>query len=370
MILFFKKSLKNFSSFFVFLKKYLKIRIYTPFSKFEKGKDFLVTFLYKRRGKYAKPFLHFFIISMAFLVIAIGPLILERDNSDKNVKFVNILSSLKFKDMNFYTVQADEVRKYRGGETIIHRVEENETMEDIAKKYNLKINTLFWENRLNKNSKLKIGKELKILPIDGVRHKVTKGETIYSIGKKYGLDGAQIQMIIDYPFNNFLNEENFSLVVGQSLMVPEGVKKTLIANGAGVSAYTRTMTPDAGTVNTTGTYIWPAAGYISQGYKFYHKAIDIANRASGPILATDGGTIKVAGWLDNSGYGNRVVIDHGNGMISLYAHLRAISVKTGQKVNKGDSLGEMGTTGRSTGTHLHFEIRQNGMLQNPMNYLK
>lgn len=371
MFSFFKKSLIDLKDFFSFLKKYIKLRVYIPFSKFEKGKDILVSFLYKKRGKYAKPFLHFFIVNMAFFVILLGPLILEKEKEETKTKFVNILSSLKFQDMSFYTVQADEVKKYRGGETIIHRVNEGEDIEEIAKRYNLNENTILWENNLTKNSKLKVGQELKILPIDGVRHEVAKGETIYSIGKKYGLDEARIQMVIDYPFNNFLSEENFSLVVGQSLMVPEGVKKSAVAsNRTGVSSYSRIMTPDAGAVNATGSYVWPAAGYISQGYKFYHKAIDIANRNSGPILAVDGGVVSVAGWPDNSGYGNRVMVDHGNGMITLYAHLSVISVRSGQMVNKGDVLGQMGTTGRSTGTHLHFEMRENGVLQNPLNYLK
>ena len=108
---------------------------------------------------------------------------------------------------------------------------------------------------------------------------------------------------------------------------------------------------------------------ITQGYSFYHKAIDIANGGGGPILAADSGIVTASGW-DGSGYGNRVIVDHGNGSRTLYAHLRVLNVTEGQSVNRGDMLGEMGSTGRSTGTHLHFEIRQDSVLLNPMNYLR
>jgi murein DD-endopeptidase MepM/ murein hydrolase activator NlpD len=107
---------------------------------------------------------------------------------------------------------------------------------------------------------------------------------------------------------------------------------------------------------------------ITQGYKFYHKAVDIANRGGGPIIAADSGSVIAAGW-DASGYGNRVLIDHGNGMITLYGHLSALQVQAGQRVNRGDQIGMMGSTGRSTGTHLHFEIRQGGVFLNPLTAL-
>lgn len=86
-------------------------------------------------------------------------------------------------------------------------------------------------------------------------------------------------------------------------------------------------------------------------------------------MAADSGTVVGAGWLDNYGYGNRVLIDHGNGFVTLYAHLSGIQVRPGQTVNRGDVIGQMGSTGRSTGVHLHFEIRQGDVLHNPLGYL-
>jgi murein DD-endopeptidase MepM/ murein hydrolase activator NlpD len=130
------------------------------------------------------------------------------------------------------------------------------------------------------------------------------------------------------------------------------------------------LTPDAGSVSGTGGFVWPTSGQISQGYKWYHKAVDIANHVGTSILAADSGRIMVAGWTDNTGYGNRVMIDHGNGYVTLYGHMSRVDVVVGQTVKRGDQVGLMGSTGRSTGPHLHFEIRAAGALQNPQNFLK
>ena len=365
----------DLKSFFAFLRAYIKHRFYSLFVVFEKVKDVVVDVLYKQRGKYTKPFLHFGTIALTFLMVTLGPVFLNSNEEDQQEALTSpVLSIATAKAPDFYTLQAEEVRQYRGGEVIEHIVGEGETLSSIADRYGLNLDTVLWANNLTATSKIKPGQKLTILPIDGVRHKVTRGETIYSIGKKYGLEGSQVQMIVDYPFNEFLNDETFELVVGQYLMVPQGVIVTKTASTttgsfSGTSSY-GSITPDAGTVSATGSFIWPAAGRITQGYYFYHKAIDIANRAAGPILAADAGVVTVAGWVDGYGYGNRVMVDHGNGYQTLYAHLSVVQVQVGQRVKRGDVLGQMGNTGRSTGTHLHFEIRQGGALMNPLNYLK
>ncbi len=362
----FTKELRDFS---VFLRQYLKLRGYDWFARFEGLKDVIVDLLYKKRGRYARPFLHVGMILLLFVTVTLGPVVLNQSEGDETKQASTpVLSTATAYAPDFYTLQAEEVRQYRGGEIITHVVEPGETLSSIAEKYNLSIDSLLWANDLTAKSKIKPGQELDVLPIDGVRHKVKKGETIYSVGKKYGLDDSQVQAIIDYPFNEFLNDENFELVAGQWLMVPDGVMpaaKKVAKPSNPVVAYT----PDAGVVAATGSFVWPASGRITQGYRFYHKAIDIANRSGGPILAADAGVVTVAGWPDGYGYGNRVVLDHGNGYVTLYAHLSLIQVKVGQRVSRGDVLGQMGNTGRSTGTHLHFEIRKGGALMNPLNYL-
>src|SRR5690606_9648678 len=166
-----------------------------------------------------------------------------------------------------------------------------------------------------------------------------------------------------------VDDEKFTIAVGQTVVIPGGVKPEE-KSAAPRTAVAQVLTRDAGAVSATGSFVWPASGRITQGFFFYHRAIDIANKSGGPVLAADSGTVITAGWPDNSGYGNRVLIDHGNGFVTLYAHLSRIQVQVGQTVNRGDILGQMGSTGRSTGTHLHFEIRRGGGLDNPLNYLK
>lgn len=345
-----------------FWHRYLKNRIYAPFSYFESAKNFVVGGLYRQRGKYSRPILHLGTIATIFGVFFLFPIIFEQDSSGAGGANKNVLGVASAEEVSFYTMQAEEVRQLRGGEVTIHTVQEGETLESVADQYGLKEETITWENNLAATAKLKAGQELRILPIDGVRHKVTKGETVNSIGKKYGLKDAAVQAIVDFPFNDFVNNETFELAVGQYLMVPGGVKQN-----TPTATFASKLTPNAGTVSATGSFVWPASGVISQGYSFYHKAIDIAG--SGSILAAESGTVTASGW-DSSGYGNRVVVDHGNGSRTLYAHMSVLQVVVGQTVNKGDVLGQMGTTGRSTGVHLHFEIRQDSVLLNPLDYLR
>ncbi|MDQ3008455.1 MAG: M23 family metallopeptidase [bacterium] len=360
--------MRDVPAFGNFIKKYLRFRGYQWFSRFEVGKSALVDLLYKQRGKYTRPFLHFGTIGLVFLVITLGPLLLSGAEEEEQQPASREVMITKAYATEFTTSEAELVKQFRGGEIITHVVQDGETLSSIALRYNLQVSTIVWENNLNEKTNLKPGQELRILPIDGIRHKVARGETMATIGKKYGLeDGAELQKIISYPFNEFLNDETFELATGQFLLVPDGVRPNAVVPQARVASR---LTPDAGTVTATGAFVWPASGKISQGFLFYHKAFDISNRAGGSILAADGGTVKIAGWVDNSGYGNRVVVDHGNGYTTLYAHLSVTQVQVGQRVNRGDVIGQMGSTGRSTGIHLHFEIRQGGVQVNPGNFLR
>lgn len=119
---------------------------------------------------------------------------------------------------------------------------------------------------------------------------------------------------------------------------------------------------------TTGSFRWPTTGPISQGAHRYHMALDIAVPFGTPILAADGGLVVEAGW-NNTGYGNLVVIDHQNGYHTYYAHLSSFAIQVGATVNQGSLIGQVGSTGNSTGPHLHFEIRLQNILQNPFNFL-
>lgn len=363
--LFSSQLVKDIGLFMQFLRGYSKKKFYLVFRRFEILKDAIVDLLYKDRGRYVRPFMHVGTIGLVFAVITLGPVIFRSDDPAPPDAGAGVLTANAFD--SFTTQYSSEVQQYRGGEVITHTVAEDETLADVAARYSLSEDTIIWENDLKRSAELQEGQILSILPVDGVRHKVNRGETIYSVGKKYGLDTQEVQRIVDYPFNEFRDDE-FSLVTGQFILVPGGVPKS-----AGVPQRTFApvvqFTPGAGALTGSGSYVWPAGGRITQGYAFYHKAIDIANQGGGSIIAADGGTVVVAGWVDNSGYGNRVIIDHNNGDLTLYAHLSAVQVQVGQTVNRGDVVGQMGSTGRSTGVHLHFEIRRSGQLLNPLGFL-
>lgn len=348
------------------MHKYVRRRGYTAFAKFEVIKDGLVDMLYRKRGRYARPFLHVGTLALIFSAIALGPMVFAKEETTVESEVRGVLTT-DTSGGSMYTQQAEEVKQFRGGEITTHIVQSGETLSGIAQRYGLDAATIVWENDLDEKTPLKPGQELKILPVNGVRHQVQRGETIFSLAKKYGLEESQAQLMVDYPFNEFLNDETFELATGQYLMIPEGRPPKAVA-AAPTARVLVNVTPDAGPVTAVGSFMRPASGMISQGFSFYHKAVDISNRAAGPIMAADSGTIIASSW-DSSGYGNRVVIDHGNGTHTLYAHLNVLQVAVGQRVNRGDVIGQMGSTGRSTGTHLHFEIRRDGVFVNPISAL-
>jgi len=362
-----------FREFLAFLWSYIYKRGYVFFAHLELLKDLVVGILYKRRGKFARPFLHTALMSVLFLGITFGPLLVSEATAEEQQSGTVATSVIQSAtgDTPFITEQSEEVLRFRGGEVIEHSVQSEETISSIATKYSLAPETIYWENNLTDKSTIKPGDRLRILPIDGIRHKVAKGETIYTIAKKYGLGDseADAQPIVSFPFNTFADDSTFALATGQYIFIPGGIKPQAAAPVASRGRQVVT-TPNAGAVSASGNFVWPAAGYISQGFYWGHRAIDIASRGGGPILAADAGTVVVAGWVDNSGYGNRVMIDHGNGMVTLYAHMSVVRVQVGQTVNGGDVLGDMGSTGRSTGVHLHFEIRQGGGQLNPQSFLR
>ncbi len=247
-----------------------------------------------------------------------------------------------------------------------HTVQAGDTLYDIADKYHITADTLVWANNLEDNPDLlRLGQQLVILPIDGVLHQVAQGDTIDSIAKKYKVGAADI---IGYSWNQ-IDPQNPTIAVGQKLIVPAGVKPEPPAKAKPAPLYgVQTASAPANAPRGGGHLVWPISGSITQGYGRYHLAVDIGSYVGNPIKAADAGYVAVAGW-SNVGYGYHVIIDHGNGIQTLYAHMSRIDVKAGQAVAKGQVIGAVGNTGNSTGPHLHFEVRVNGVGQNPFNYL-
>ena len=326
-------------------------------------KNLVSKLMYRQRGRFSQTFINVSMAFLFFLVIlfsgTLENLVINSEGSENS-------------GSNYLLAAANKagantlISSLPKGETTEYRVQQGDTVSSIAQKFGITMDTIIWENNLKSVDSIKVNQILKILPVTGVKHTVKRGETIYSIAKDYKVDA---QNIIDYPFNTFANDETFALAAGQELIVPDGIKPREIVVDTATYA-TRTVAPVPGVVGE-GNFMWPTSGHISQKYFWYHQAVDIAN-ASGPdILASQGGTVVTAGW-NAGGYGNYVVIDHGNGYKTLYAHMvtNSIVVKAGQVVTQGQKLGRMGSTGRSTGTHLHFEVIGPGGKLNPLTVLK
>ncbi len=353
----FKKELIEFLDF---LKNYFLDRILHFGRGFENAKDIIVAFLIVKRGKYSSSFLNTsFLLIVATAFIA-GPIIVQ------NNSFIPVLNQdystyTPVLSYNPYENSLSTVVSVKPRDRVIdYEIVSGDTLASIAKKFDVSVETIKWANNL-KSDNIKDGDILKIPPITGVVHKVIAGENIYTIAKKYR---TTAQNIVNFPFNDFVDMETFSLRAGQNLYVPDGV----IEEERPVYTPQYFAQAQAG-VKGLSNFIWPASGTITQNPVWYHMALDIANSSAPPVLASDTGTVIYSGCL-NWGYGCHIIIDHGNGYQTLYSHLSYIAVSAGQAVSQGSTIGTMGSTGRSTGTHLHFEIRSGGTLQNPLSYLK
>lgn len=371
--------------FFRFLKVllayFVRVYLHPRFAAFEAVKTTVVGKLYSQRGKHSQLIINYSIVTVMVLSVTLGPSLVVNDSQTQAVFSLGLGNKFAFAQesstsgvvsgttqvlgLTTDTVEIDpltQVSDKPRADVLEYTVENGDTLASIAKKFGVDTDSISWLNKGLNEKKLKVGTTLKIPPVTGVVHMVKGGETIYSIAKKYNVSA---QAVVDFPFNEFTNDETFSLAIGQQLVIPDGEMpdEPIFSPRTNLAM---NLTPNAGAVSATGNWIWPAAGSVSQGFKAWHKGVDIANRNGGPILAADSGTVVVASWLDNTGYGNRVVVDHGNGMKTLYAHLSSFSVVVGQTVKRGDKLGMMGSTGRSTGTHLHFEIRTSKGNDNPL----
>ncbi len=251
-------------------------------------------------------------------------------------------------------------RRYRI-DPITYTVETGDNVSTIADKFGISVETILWNNgNLEDNPDyISLGDVLTILPVSGVYHTVAEGDTLESIAEQYK---ASVEDIITYE-GNYL-EEPYTLVVGEKLIVPGGRRPYKVRH---VVAWSGEI-PE-GAERGSGIFGWPMSGYITQRYHEYHLAVDIAAPQGTPIKAADSGYVAVVGRSDY-GYGRYVLIDHGNGFQTLYAHFSVIYVQVGQSVGKGQTIGLCGSTGKSTGPHVHFEIKLNGVRRNPMIYLK
>ncbi len=260
----------------------------------------------------------------------------------------------------------------------IYIVKDGDTLSEIAELFDVSINTIKWENNIGNN--LRVGQELRILPVSGVMHTVKKGDTFSKIAAKYNVEIEDITI-----FNNI---DSTKLTVGEKIMVPNGVKNSSSPN---IGVRIRSSRKIGGAAQH-GYYQRPSAGKITSPFGprhgSYHYGIDFGQYRGAPIVASASGKIvkivygcSVGSWDCGGGYGNNIIIQHSNSTKTRYAHLSKIIVKKGDDVVQGQKIGEMGNTGNvrprpqsyksTAGTHLHFEIiKSNGQKMNPNSLFK
>lgn len=226
----------------------------------------------------------------------------------------------------------------------IYVVRDGDTLSDIAKMFDVTVNTIIWANDIKRGNVIQPGQTLLILPVSGVQYVVKKGDTIASIAKKYKGDADEI-----LAYNDLASFAD--LAVGQTLLIPNGE-----IDAPAVSSSGRVVR--GGGPTYAGYYLRPiVGGRKSQGLHGYN-GVDLASSCGEPVMASANGSVMVArpyGW--NGGYGEYVVISHTNGTQTLYAHLNTITVGAGWFVVQGQVIGYIGSTGLSTGCHVHFEVR-------------
>lgn len=246
-------------------------------------------------------------------------------------------------------VGADELataRKNQSGEISVYTVRVGDSLSEIAEMFGVTSNTILWANDISRATAIQPGDTLVILPVAGVRHVVKKGDTIAAIAKKYE---GNLEEIIAY---NQL-DSGTELSVGDVLVVPGGALHTAPVNTAAVPSKSSSQTATKGSGLSH-----PAPGTIkTQGIHGYN-AVDFGGSIGTAVRAAAAGEVivsKSSGW--NGGYGSYIVIKHSNGIQTLYAHLSSNTVGVGETVEVGTVIGAIGNTGKSTGPHLHFEVR-------------
>lgn len=243
----------------------------------------------------------------------------------------------------------------------VYVVREGDSLSQIAKMFGVSTKTIIWANDLGAKGVIVPGETLVILPVTGIQHVVGKGDTLASIAKKYEGDVEEIMEM-----NGF--EEGHALAVNDKVIIPGGemlIEPVVEKQSSYVKTIAKVITTTKNVLSSTpsvsGYYMRPIVGGVkTQGIHGYN-AVDLASSPGTPILASASGEVILSKYEDGNpwfgGYGNYIVIEHNNGTQTLYAHLSDNLVKRGWKVVQGQVIGYMGSTGRSTGTHLHFEIR-------------
>lgn len=271
---------------------------------------------------------------------------------------------------NTQTVSTEQPLQNRSTITY-YIVGDGDTISSIAKKFGISVNTVLWSNNLTAFSLIRAGNKLTILPISGVTYVVRSGDTVGKIARNFGIEENKI-----FQYNSIKSAN--SLVIGQTIIIPGGkqipagsttVARVISSKANNVVAVIEKLVNPRKAPDSGSAMLWPTVGHrITQYFSWRHTGLDIANKVGTPLYAAADGKVEFSGW--SNGYGNNIVINHGGGKKTRYAHASKLFVKVGDSVDRGEQIAAMGSTGWSTGPHIHFEVMINGTKYNPLSYIK
>jgi LysM repeat protein len=237
----------------------------------------------------------------------------------------------------------------------LYQVAKGDTLWDIARRFNVDLKTITMINKLDDNSNLSIGQTLELPYRSSSIHVISRGETMWDIASRYDISVGQLQKM-----NPDKNPRR--LKIGDKLTIPSSVRQDIAGE----------VKPSRGISFSGAVLAWPIIGVITSNYGWrksgFHHGLDIAGDIGDSIKAADDGIVSFADY--KSVYGRTVIIDHANKQQTLYAHLQNIYVKKGQEVRKGQKIATCGISGRTTGPHLHFEVREDSDTYDPLKYLR